>query len=170
MRKKNCCKLRVVFRLMPLQPEYFRGGVSGQNSIAHEVYDLFHATKFPRYNVAFLNCASVVPEFGRPDDLAIIIEGDEAVLLRGYTYSFDILRVDLRFSKGFFECSVQGVYPYYWVLLLVSRRQAFYEPVAFCRPPSYRSVLSVDYYGLCALCPIINAHKVAFRRHDVFPP
>ena len=133
MRQQYGGQPRVIFRLALFQPENFRSGEARQHGVARRANRGFEPAE-PGHNfVALGRRRGVAPELGRPNDLAVSIERDEAMLLSAHADGLDLARTRLRQRQGLANGFLCRVTPGLRVLFLRAGRKVGNQFVTFCR-------------------------------------
>ncbi len=82
---------------MLLEPKNFAGRKARQHRIAQLLDRPFQAAQFLGYLQALRRCGGVAPKFGRTNHLALLIQGDESMLLTAHANRLDLSGAGTRF-------------------------------------------------------------------------
>ena len=81
-----------VLRLLAFEPQDFGGGEAGQHGVANLLRWRADAAQLVHDLVALRGGGGVAPQFGGPDDVALLVQGNEAVLLAADADGGDLRR------------------------------------------------------------------------------
>src|SRR5206468_6717107 len=106
----------VVFWLALFHPENLRRGEAWKHRIADRANGRFQTPDFRHDFVALGGCRSVAPEFGRANDLAVLVERNETVLLAAHADGLDFARARRRQRQRLANGLLRRVTPGVWML------------------------------------------------------
>ena len=107
-----------VFRLVAFEPENLGGGEAGGDGVADGFDGGLESAEVAGDLLALRNGGGVAPEFGGADDLALFVEGDEAVLLAADPDGLDFGGGGAGVAEGLADGLGGGVAPGVGMLLL----------------------------------------------------
>ena len=150
----------VTFGLVPLEPEDLRGGKADGRGDPQPGDGPPPAPERGHDLVRLADGRGIVPELGRPDDAALGVERDEAVLLARDADSDDLPRIDLGLPQGRGHGSLCGRDPDGRILFARAGAEPRDHNMGGLPPAENPAGSGVDDQGFGSLGPGIDADGV----------
>src|SRR6516165_12323204 len=118
---------------MLLEPENLGRSEPRQHCVTKLADGFLQAAQLLSNLVAFRDCRSIAPQFGRPYNLVVFVEWYEAMLLATNADGFDLTSRGFGLTQSTADRTGSGITPGMWMLFLGSRRQVGDQVVFLAR-------------------------------------
>ena len=159
LRKKDVADAAVDLRLVLLHPQNLRRREPGQRVVARNAHQVLLAQPQPHI-IALFACALIVPQDGRPQRYAVLVQQHQPVHLPAHTDRADLRRIDTRLLQRRAHARHRAVPPQIGVLLAPQRMRRLKR--VLCRAHRDDLTLLVDDQGLRRRSRRVDADQIHF--------